>query len=167
MQTTLDRVAQLNRRLSGESWSHYLPNRGEWLVESGHAPQTATNPGLQVPIVVRGQTIGVFNVADTRADRQWQEEELTMLQTIAGEVALTIENARLIEQTQRTAQRERQINEINARVRQAVDLDAVLRTAVTELGQSLKAARVVARVGTLTSDGTIIAAGEERGGTND
>jgi len=137
-------------------------------VESGRAPHTSADAtGLQVPIVVRGQTIGVFNVADTQADRQWQEDELTLLQTIAGEVALTIENARLIEQTQRTAQRERQINEINARVRQAVDLDAILRTAVTELGQSLKAARVVARVGTVTTDDANLAAGEGRGGTND
>jgi GAF domain-containing protein len=168
MQTTLDRVALLNRRLSSESWSHYLLNREQWQVESGRAPHTAADAtGLQVPIVVRGQTIGVFNVADTRADRQWQEDELTLLQTIAGEVALTIENARLIEQTQRTAQRERQINEINARVRQAVDLDAILRTAVTELGQSLKAARVVARVGTVTTDDASLAAGEGRGGTND
>ncbi len=167
MQTTLERVALLNRRLSGESWSHYLPSRGQWLVESGYAPQAATNTGLQIPIVVRGQTIGVFNVADTRPDRQWQEDELTMLQTIAGEVALTIENARLIEQTQRTAQRESRINEINTRVRQSVDLEAILRTAVTELGQSLKAARVVARVGTLTTDDTLIAASKGRGGTND
>ncbi len=167
MQTTLDRVALLNRRLSGESWSHYLPSRGQWLVESGQVPQTATNTSLQIPIVVHGETIGVFDVADTRADRQWQEEELTMLQTIAGEVALTIENARLIEQTQRTAQRESRINEINARVRQAVDLEAILRTAVTELGQSLKAARVVARVGTLTTDDASVAAGKGRGGTHD
>ena len=152
MQTTLERVALLNRRLSGEAWSNYLSGRDQWLVESGHAEQAAINTGLQVPIVVRGQTIGTFHVADASTDRQWQADEVTMLQTIAGEVALTIENARLIEQTQRTAQRESTINEINARVRQSVDLDAILRTAVNELGQSLKAARVVARVGTLTTD---------------
>jgi GAF domain-containing protein len=91
---------------------------------------------------------------------------VTILQTIAGEVALTIENARLIEQTQRTAQREGMINEINARVRQSVNLDAILRTAVNELGQSLKAARVVARVGTAAAEGAT-AVGDGRGKTND
>ena len=65
---------------------------------------------------------------------------------IAGHIAQAVENARLIEQTQRTASRERAINEINARVRQTIDLDAILRTAVNELGQSLKAARVTARI---------------------
>lgn len=154
MQTTLERVALLNRRLSGEAWSSYLTGRDQWLVESGHVEQATVNAGLQVPIVVRGQTIGLFSVADAGAERQWQEEELTMLQTIASEVALAMENARLIEQTQRTAQREKTINEINARVRQSVDLDAILRTAVDELGQSLKATRVVARVGTAAATST-------------
>ena len=88
-----------------------------------------------------------------------------MLADITSHVAQAVENARLIEQTQRTAQRERTINEINARVRQSVDLDAILRTAVNELGQSLKAARVVARVGTLTTEYS--AAGDGRGKMND
>jgi GAF domain-containing protein len=163
MQTTLERVALLNRRLSGEAWSSYLSGRDQWLVESGHAEQAAINTGLQVPIVIRGQTIGAFQVADASSDRQWQPDEVTILQTIAGEVALTIENARLIELTQRTAQRERMINEINARVRQSVDLDAILRTAVNELGQSLKAARVVARVGVAADDSATAPARTGRG----
>jgi len=102
-------------------------------------------------------------VADASPDRLWQPDEVTILQTIAGEVALTIENARLIELTQRTAQRERMINEINARVRQSVDLDAILRTAVNELGQSLKAARVVARVGVAAGDSETAPARTGRG----
>ena len=165
MQTTLERAAFLNRRLSGEAWSSFLQDRNQWLVESGHAAPEGGNAGLHVPIVVRGQTIGAFNVADANAERQWQEEDLIMLQTIAGEVALAMENARLIEQTQRTAQREKTINEINTRVRQSVDLDAILRTAVDELGQSLKAARVVARVGTTAATSTITTS-EARGQTN-
>jgi GAF domain-containing protein len=165
MQLTLEREALLNRRLSGEAWSSYLAGRDRWLVESGHAEQEAVNTALQVPIVVRDQIIGLFSVADARAEREWQEEDLIMLQTIAGEVALAMENTRLIEQTQRTAHREKTINEINTRVRQSVDLDAILRTAVDELGQSLKAARVVARVGTRAAkDGPTTGGG--RGKTN-
>jgi GAF domain-containing protein len=133
MQTTLDRVALLNRRLSGESWSSYLTSREQWLVESGQAQQAMTATGLQVPIVIRGETIGMFNVADARADRQWQEEELTMLQTIAGEVALAIENARLIEQTQRAAQREKDVASAADKIHRSINLDAILHTAVEEV----------------------------------
>jgi GAF domain-containing protein len=133
MQATLERVALLNRRLSGEAWGSYLESREHWLVESGHAQQAMISTGLQVPIVVRGQAIGVFDVADANPDRQWREDELTMLQTIAGEVALAIENARLIEQTQRAAQREKDIASAADKIHRSIDLDAILHTAVEEV----------------------------------
>jgi GAF domain-containing protein len=133
MQTTLDRVALLNRQLSGEAWGSYLMSRDQWLVESGHTPTAALTEGLQVPIKVRGETIGMFNVADARPDRQWQEDEVTMLETIAGEVALAIENARLIEQTQRTAQREKDIASAADKIHRSINLDAMLQTAVQEV----------------------------------
>jgi len=133
MQTTLERVALLNRRLSSEAWSSYLAGRDRWVVESGHTQSVMAANGLQVPIVVRGETVGTFDVADARADRQWHEDELTILQTIAGEVALAIENARLIEQTQRTAQRERDIASAADKIHRSINLDAILQTAVQEV----------------------------------
>ena len=133
MQTTLERVALLNRRLSGETWGSYLASREHWIVESGQAVPIQAVGGLQVPIVVRGETIGTFDVADARAGRQWHEDELTMLQTVAGEVALAIENARLIEQTQRTAQREKDIASAADKIHRAINLDAMLQTAVEEV----------------------------------
>jgi GAF domain-containing protein len=133
MQATLERVALLNRRLSGEAWSSYLTSRDRWLVESGQTRSVVAGNGLQVPIVVRGQTIGAFEVADARADRQWQEEELTLLQIIASEVALAIENTRLIEQTQRAAQREKDIANAADRIHRSINLDAILQTAVQEV----------------------------------
>ena len=133
MQTTVERAALLNRRLSGEAWGSYLVGRDQWLVESGQAQQDQVIGSLQVPIVVRGETIGTFDVADARADHQWQEDELTMLQTIAGEVALAIDNARLIEQTQRAAQREKDIASAADKIHRSVNLDAILQTAVHEV----------------------------------
>jgi GAF domain-containing protein len=56
-----------------------------------------------------------------------------MLQTIAGEVALAIENARLIEQTQRTAQREKDIASAADKIHRSSNLDAILQAAVEEV----------------------------------
>jgi GAF domain-containing protein len=133
MQTTVERVDLLNRRLSAGAWGGYLTSREQWLVESGNPQALAATNELQVPIVVRGETIGTFDVADARADRQWQEDELTMLQTIAGEVALAIDNARLIEQTQRAAQREKDIANAADKIHHSVNLDTILQTAVHEV----------------------------------
>ena len=135
---------------------------GEIIVEPD--PEDAAEATVTAPILLRGQPIGALRLRTPL--NEWSEDMQTMLADIAGHVAQAVENARLIEQTQRTAQRERMINEINARVRQSVDLDAILRTAVTELGQSLKAARVVARVGATATEGTT-PAGNGRGKTND
>ena len=152
MQATMEREALLNRRLSGEAWSSYLTARPALTIESGNAAAATQSARLDLPIVIRGEAIGNFSLADADPNRQWSDEELALLNTIAGEAALAIDNARLIEQTQRVAQRERTINEINTRVRQTIDLDEILKTAVSELGQSLKAARVVARVGPVDND---------------
>lgn len=152
MRTTVERVALLNRRLSSEAWSSYLTARPALTIVSGNAAAATQSARLDLPIVIRGEIVGNFRLADADPNRQWSDEELALLNTIAGEAALAIDNARLIEQTQRVAQRERTINEINTRVRQTIDLDEILKTAVSELGQSLKAARVVARVGPADND---------------
>jgi GAF domain-containing protein len=106
---------------------------------------------VTAPILLRGQPIGALRMKTARDD--WNQDMEALLTDVASHVAQAVENARLIEQTQRTASRERAINEINARVRQNIDLEAILRTAVNELGLTLKAARVVARVGSSATPG--------------
>jgi GAF domain-containing protein len=98
-----------------------------------------------VPILLRGQPIGALRLRTPLAE--WNDDTETMLAEVAGHIAQAVENARLVEQTQRTAQRERLINEINARVRQTVTIDSILETAVKELGKSLAATHVFARLG--------------------
>jgi GAF domain-containing protein len=109
--------------------------------------QVSPTSNLQLPIKVRGQMIGEFDILTSGTTRDWTADDLAFAQALIDQVGQMIENARLLEETERLAQRERTINEINSRVRQTIDLDAILKTAVNELGQSLKAARVFARIG--------------------
>jgi GAF domain-containing protein len=71
-----------------------------------------------------------------------------LVQTIGEQFAQAAENLRLLEQTQRSAARERTVSEITARVRESLDMDAVLRAAVQELGEALPGAKVQVRLGT-------------------
>ncbi len=168
--TALQEVDAINRRLTGEAWDTYLHHQaGQEVISLTDDSQTApeqlsqlddllaageitiepaeddqSEATVSAPILLRGQPIGALRMR-TPLD-SWDKDTEAILTGIAGHVAQAVENARLIEQTQRTASRERAINEINARVRQTIDLDAILRTAVNELGQSLKAARVTARI---------------------
>jgi GAF domain-containing protein len=190
-QAALQEVDAINRRLTGEAWESYLHSQlGEDVICVTDDSQAAPEVLLQVddqlsagavtlepdqerqgeaiataPILLRGQPIGALRVRTPMDD--WNKDLQAVLTDMAGHVAQAVENARLVEQTQRTASRERTINEINARVRQTIDLDTILQTAVNELGQTLRAARVVARVGITTAEDQTPASGNGRGEKND
>ena len=79
-----------------------------------------------------------------------------MADVIAQQIALALESARLLEQTRQFVAREQTISNISNRMRQSLDLDAVLRTAVHELQWRLDLAE--AEVQILPPD---LAGGEE------
>jgi GAF domain-containing protein len=56
---------------------------------------------------------------------------------LTDELSQALESARLYEDTQRRAARERLTGEITAHMRETLDMDTVLRTAVRELGETL------------------------------
>jgi signal transduction histidine kinase/DNA-binding response OmpR family regulator len=70
-------------------------------------PQTRSE--MAVPLVVRDETLGVLDVQSTDA-AAFDEEDVAVLQTMADQVAVAIENARLLEESQR-ALRELQVTQ--------------------------------------------------------
>jgi hypothetical protein len=61
-------------------------------------------------------------------------------------LSLSLESARLFQETQRRAARERLTGEIAARMRETLDVDAVLETAVREIGRALNIAEIEVRM---------------------
>ena len=58
-----------------------------------------TRSEIALPLKIRGEVIGVLDVQSTEAGA-FSENDAAILQTMADQVALAIENARLVEQTQ-------------------------------------------------------------------
>ncbi len=144
----LERVALLNRRLTGEAWQSYLSSHPDLTVESGRPASGERAAGrASAPIIVRGQTLGTLELEDARADRQWTEDEWDVLNAVAGEVALALENARLVEQVQQRAAREARLNEIAEKIRRATDIRTILNIAAEELSQTLGTSHANARLG--------------------
>jgi len=81
----------------------------------------------------------------------FDEADITVMQTMADQVAVAIDNARLFEETQRLAQRERTISQITSKLRSALDLETILQTTVQELGQALGSSEAIVRLGTETT----------------
>ncbi len=97
---------------------------------------------LALPISLRGETIGAILMQESAAQkREWSSEEILAVQSIADQVAVALENARLFEQTVRRADRERKVLEITSKIRSTNDPQMMLQIAVEELQQSLKASR--------------------------
>jgi GAF domain-containing protein len=129
-----------------EAW---LPAMTE-AVQQGDAA-TAADGGegveLAVPITLRGQTIGVLGLRRDEAGG-WTADDVAVVQAVAEQVALTLENMRLFEETRRRARREEIIREITAKMRDSTDLDAILQTTVQELAKVLGTSRTFVQLGT-------------------
>lgn len=111
------------------------------------SPSTGSGQAaLVAPISLRGQIIGALGLQEMEGGRQWTDDEIALIEAIADQMALAIENARLIEATQRRAERERLIAEISARVRASLDPDTILKTTVQELGRVLGAERTLVEI---------------------
>jgi GAF domain-containing protein len=99
----------------------------------GASPQTV----LAVPLKLRGQVIGTLSLHETSRRRPWTTEEIALAETIAEQVALTVENLRLMDEARRRATREQLVGEVSGRMRGTLDMDAVLKTAAQEMHKAL------------------------------
>ena len=102
---------------------------------------------LGLPINLHGQKIGSLKVRATD-DHQWTQDEIDIASAIIERAAIAMENARLLEEAQRRATRERVIGDISASINTFSDMEGILRTAVQQLGSRLGGAEVVLELGT-------------------
>ncbi|MFN2152085.1 MAG: GAF domain-containing protein [Anaerolineales bacterium] len=110
---------------------------------------------LAIPIKVRGNIIGVMQTHKNKQAGKWTLEEKTMLETILEQVGVALDSARLYQETRIQANNERLIGEISANMRQTLDIETVLQTAVRELRSALDLAEVEIRMGSAPKqDGT-------------
>jgi GAF domain-containing protein/HAMP domain-containing protein len=116
-------------------------NRGETLVFS--ADGSTHEPTIVIPIKLRGQVIGAMNIKAPNRERQWTATEINFAEAISERLSLALENARLLQESQRRAIKEQAISEITSKIGASIDLKNVLQTAVEELGRSLPGSEVV------------------------
>jgi GAF domain-containing protein len=114
-------------------------------VQEGHAVQVGQS-ALAMPLKVRDQVLGAIRLRKRDEVGAWTEEEVRLMETIADQLGLALESARLHQDTQRRAARERLAGEITTRMRETLDIDTVLQTAIREIGEALGMAEVEVRM---------------------
>ena len=149
----VQQLDEVNRRLTGKAWQE-LARRSRVLRQIDTAPGFLPTPGtgqlpsqLAAPVTLRNTVIGALRVEDARSAREWTPDEQALLQAVANDLALAIENQRLIEETEMRAQRERLVAEISSKMFSQNDLESIVEIAATELGRILQVGRAEVRIG--------------------
>jgi PAS domain S-box-containing protein len=98
-----------------------------------------------MPLTLGSRWVGLI-IVSWREPHEFAASEQRMYQSIASQVAVAIENRRLLEQTQRRAQRERLVADISGRMFAANDLESILQIAGEELASALRVKRTTIKI---------------------
>lgn len=98
---------------------------------------------LMIPLLVFDQVIGVIGLEREDEKHTWTSEEIAIGMAAASRAALTLENARLLEESQRRAIKERTILESTARVGAATNIENILHSTVEEIERVLNSSEIV------------------------
>lgn len=108
--------------------------------------QSQDQPFMVVPIKLRGQTIGTLRVQAGTRKQEWTNDEINLAKVISERLSLALENARLIQESQRQLIKEQTISTVSERISASIDLRNVLQTAVEELGRAMPGSEVIIRL---------------------
>jgi GAF domain-containing protein len=120
----------------------------------------ADQSALVAPVTLRGEIIGALGLQEAEGGRRWAEDEIALVESVADQMALAIENVRLLEETRQLAGWEQTLSDMTARFTRSLDTEALLQAAVQEIGQLLQMDEVSVHVGT---PGEVASAGEDEG----
>jgi GAF domain-containing protein len=146
LETRLDEIRTLHSQYLIQVWTDAprIYDDLSYTYQASLQKELENQTELEFPVTLRGQRIGQLNIHT--AKERLSTEDLAFIDAVAREAALALENARLLEENQRRAQQEHLLGEISARAQQYMDLDMVLKTAVQEVKQALKAPKVRIRL---------------------
>jgi len=77
-------------------------------------PENEEKTVLYMPLVMYNQVIGYIGLEDAIRGRQWTEDDMTVLETITSQIALALDNSRLLEETQLRADQINLLQEVTA-----------------------------------------------------
>ena len=101
---------------------------------------------LGVPMVIGERVVGVIAVQSYTTARLYNEHHRDLLSAVASHTAIAIENARLFEETQQRAARDRTIADVGTRIRESLEMETLLRTAADEIRRALGLEDLVVRL---------------------
>jgi len=128
---------------TGEQWSREM----ELALRDGRTVVAGDAPTLAVPIRVRDRVVGVLEARRAAGEAGWPPEQVALMEALADRLGEALESARIHQEAQRRAVRERLTREITERMRRATSVEGIIQTAVDELFGLLGTSRTFVRLG--------------------
>jgi GAF domain-containing protein len=104
-----------------------------------------------LPLATKGQAIGVIELEEADQERHLSPEELSLATTLSNQAAVALENARLFQQAQESAEEQATLRRITETVSRSLELQELLNTA---LGMALTSLDFDAGLVSLTDERT-------------
>ncbi len=118
------------------AWSEFIGHTEDLAYEVGDQVD-AKSKSLEVPISLRDQILGQIKL---ESNEEWTPEKESLVNAVATQAAIALENARLVTESRQVAVRERMLAEINSKIWSSTTIEGALQTVVKELGKRLDAA---------------------------
>lgn len=128
---------------SGEYYVAHDTETDPYFKMSNLLPETRSE--LAVPLKIGTRIIGALDVHDN-GRYAFGEDDIVVLETLADQIAVAVENARLFQEAVGRAEREQSVVQITSKIRASRDIDTMLQTAVRELRLALGAGRASIRL---------------------
>jgi nitrate/nitrite-specific signal transduction histidine kinase len=160
----LDRLESVMGSITFEQWRNKLSKKSEsfkyitpGIIENNTQNGTTSEMSasskssnrIESQISLRGQIIGKISIS--RANNfAWLESEKLLVDIVASQVALALENARILEDAQQKAAQEQVIVDLS----RTPETEAILRTTAEILGKLLSDSKVTVRLQSNSEDST-------------
>jgi len=95
-----------------------------------------------------------LNFCKADENDSWTADEMTLLETLTEQLGNALESAQLYQDTQQRAAREQLTSQVTARMRETLNVDTVLQTAVREMRQVLGLHDITIRLEDTDGDST-------------
>jgi GAF domain-containing protein len=104
-----------------------------------------------IPISSGKQVLGVLDVQQNVVNGL-NEADVELLQSLAAQVAISLQNARAFEESRAKAELESLVNTIGQKIQKTSSVEDTLQTAIREVGLALGASRVSANIARRQAD---------------
>lgn len=142
-QTFIDNI--LSRGLAGWVIRNQQPyiiydtrNDEHWLPRPGHVTTLEPWSVICTPFMSGHQAIGALTIHKA-GERQFDEQDLSLLMTISNQAAITIENARLLEQSRRQLRVTDLLFEASKVINSSLDIAEIMKLLLAQMNELLNA----------------------------